>query len=196
MRIHANLHVTGVLALVAPSGQLHSIAGDSSGNLWISDQHQGLLHLLGGSEVERIPWARLGRKDWAMALLAGPVPGGLWLGFSQGGVAYFKDGKVRQSYSSRDGLGEGIVTSLSVDSDGTLWAATQGGLSRVKNGRVATLTSQNGLPCDTVFWVMQDDARSFWLYMACGLVRIAGTEMDGWVADPKRTIQNTVFGSS
>jgi signal transduction histidine kinase/ligand-binding sensor domain-containing protein len=189
-------HVTAVLALVAPSGKLHSIAGDSSGNLWISDQHQGLFHLLGGSVVERIPWARLGRKDWAMALFAGPVPGGLWLGFSQGGVAYFKDGKVRESYSGLDGLGEGIVTSLSLDSDGTLWAATEGGLSRMKNGRVATLTSQNGLPCDTVFWVMQDDVHSFWLYTACGLVRIAGTEMDAWVTDPKRTIQNTVFDSS
>jgi len=189
-------HVTGVLALVAPTGQLHSITGDSSGNLWISDQSQGLFHLRGESVVEQIPWASLGRKDWAMALLAGPVPGGLWLGFSQGGVAYFKDGKVRESYSSLDGLGEGIVTSLSLDSDGTLWAATQGGLSRVKNGRVVTLTSQNGLPCDTVFWVMQDDARSFWLYMACGLVRIAATEMDAWVADPKRTVQSTVFDSS
>jgi len=111
-------------------------------------------------------------------------------------VAYFKDGKVRESYSGQNGLGEGIVTSLSLDADGTLWAATEGGLSRVKNGRVATLTSQNGLPCDTVFWMMQDDAHSFWLYTACGLVRIAGTEMDAWVTDPKRTIQSTVFDSS
>jgi Two component regulator propeller len=122
-----------------------------------------------------------------MALLAGPVPGGLWLGFSRGGVAYFKDCKVRESYAVLDGFGEGIVNSLSLDSDGTLWAATEGGLSRVKNGRAATLTSQNGLPCDTVFWVMQDDAHSFWLYTACGLVRIAGTEMNAWVTDPKRT---------
>jgi signal transduction histidine kinase/ligand-binding sensor domain-containing protein len=189
-------HVTTVLGLVAPGGQLHSITGDSSGNLWISDQHQGLFHLLGRSVVERIPWAGLGRKDWAMALLPGSVPGGLWLGFSQGGLAYFKDGKVRESYGSTDGLGQGIVTSLSLDGDGTLWAATEGGLSRIKNGRVATLNSQNGLPCDTVFWMMQDEAHSFWLYMACGVVRIQGTEMDAWIGDPKRTIQSTVFDSS
>jgi PAS domain S-box-containing protein len=66
----------------------------------------------------------------------------------------------------------------------------------VKEGRVATLSSQNGLPCDTVFWVAQDDARSFWLYTACGLVRIAETEMGAWISDPKRTVQNTVFDSS
>jgi PAS domain S-box-containing protein len=189
-------HVTSVLGLVAPGGHLHSITGDSSGNLWISDQHQGLFHLLGGSMVDRIPWAKLGRKDWATALFAGPEPGGLWLGFSQGGVAYFKDGKVRESYAAVDGLGEGIVTRLTLDSVGTLWAATEGGLSRVKNGRVATLTSQNGLPCDTVFWMMQDEVHSFWLYMACGLVHIAGAEMNAWVTDPKRTVQNTVFDSS
>ena len=65
--------------------------------------------------------------------------------------------------------------------DGTLWAATEGGLSRVKDGRVATLTSRNGLPCDTVHWVMEDDDHSFWLYTACGLVRIARPELDAWV---------------
>ena len=111
-------------------------------------------------------------------------------------MAYFKDGQVRASYASADGLGEGRVDDLQLDRDGTLWAATEGGLSRVKNGRVATLTSKNGLPCDTVHWVMEDDDHSFWLYTACGLVRIARTELDAWVADPKRTIQTTVFDSS
>ena len=99
-------------------------------------------------------------------------------------VAYFKDGQIRASYAA-DGLGEGRVTGLQLDRDGTLWAATEGGLSRVKNGRVATLTSKNGLPCDTVHWVMEDDDHSFWLYMACGLVRIARPELDAWAADPQ-----------
>ena len=179
-----------------PGGAVHSIAGDSAGNLWISHQDHGLFHLLGGSVVEQIPWARLGRKDFASALFSDPVQGGLWLGFFQGGVAYFKDGQVRASYAAADGLGEGRVNGLQLDRDGTLWAATEGGLSRVKNGRVATLTSKNGLPCDAVHWVMEDDDHSFWLYMACGLVRIARSELDAWAADPKRTIQATVFDSS
>ena len=57
--------------------------------------------------VERIPWARLGRKDFAYALLPDPMQGGLWLGFYQGGVAYFKDGQVRASYASRRWAGRG-----------------------------------------------------------------------------------------
>jgi ligand-binding sensor domain-containing protein/two-component sensor histidine kinase len=178
-----------------PGQYAHSIAGDNAGNLWISHD-QSLFHLLEGSVIERIPWARLGRNDFAYALLEDSVQGGLWLGFLQSGVGYFKDGQVRASYTSADGLGDGFVNGLRLDQDGTLWAATQGGLSRVKNGRVATLTSKNGLPCDTVHGVMEDDAHTLWLYMACGLVRITRTELDAWANDPNRMIQAMVLDSS
>jgi PAS domain S-box-containing protein len=184
-----------------PGGLVFSSTGDGAGNLWISDQDQGLFHLLGGNVVERIPWARLGRRDVATALFPDPAEGGLWLGFFEGGVAYFKDGQVRASYAGADGLGVGRVNGLQLDRDGTLWAATEGGLSRVKNSRVATLTSKNGLPCDAVKWVVEDDAHSFWLYMACGLVRIARPELDAWAATmdaatAKQTVRATVFDSS
>ena len=88
------------------------------------------------------------------------------------------------------------MNDLQLGSDGAVWAATEGGLSRVKDGRVTTLTSRNGLPCDAVNWVMEDNDHSFWLYMACGLVRIARSELDAWVRDPKRSVQTTVFDSS
>ena len=179
-----------------PAEAVHSIAGDNAGNLWIADQYQGLFHLFEGSVVERIAWARLGRKDYAIALLADPVKGGLWLGYSQGGVAYFKDSHVRASYSSADGLGAGSVNSLQLDRDGALWVGADRGLSRIKNVHIATLTSKNGLPCDAVHGVVEDDEHSVWLYLACGLVRLNRTELDAWVTDPKRTIQTTVFDSA
>jgi len=178
-----------------PGGYAHSIAEDSAGDLWIS-QDQGLFHLLRGSVGEQIPWARLGRQGLALALAAGPLQGGLWLGFSEGGVAYFKDGQVRALYGAADGLGEGRVNSVQFDRDGTLWVATEGGLSRLKNGRITTLTSKNGLPCDAVNSVMEDNGGSVWLDTACGLVRIAQPELDAWVENPKRTIQPTVFDNS
>ena len=135
-----------------PGGEFYSIAGDNAGNMWIGS-HNALFHLLRGSLVERVPWSALGRKSYARGVLSDRLEGGLWLGFIDGGVAYFKDGRVRTSYGVADGLGEGRVNSLQLDRDGTSWAATEGGLSRLKNGHVATLTSKNGLPCDTVHWV-------------------------------------------
>jgi len=176
---------------------LHFITGDNAGNLWISG-HESLWHLLDGRVVEKIPWPRLGRRENAEVLLSGREKGGVWLGFwSGGGVEYFRNGKVRATYTAADGLGGGHVADLELDRDGALWASTQdGGLSRIKDGRIATLTTRNGLPCNTVHWTMEDDDHSFWLYTGCGLVRIARSELDAWIADPRRTIQTTVWDAA
>ena len=178
-----------------PNGVVHSITGDSAGNVWMSHQ-EGLFHLLGADLVERIPWARLRRKEPATAVLHDARQGGLWLGFRDGGVAYFNDGEIRASYSAAEGLGEGMIRSFYPDASGSLWAATEGGLSRINDGRVLTLTSRNGLPCNMVHWMMEDDAHSVWLYTACGLVRIARSDLDAWASNPKQTIQAAVFDSS
>jgi len=178
-------------------GQVHSITGDHAGNLWLAED-QGLLHLRDERVVEQIPRSRLGHKEIVTNLLPAREQGGLWLGFgfSGGGVAYFEGGQTRESYSAGNGLGDGMILGLQLDSDGTLWAATEHGLSRIKDRRVTTFTSKNGLPCDTVHWTMEDDEHSFWLFTACGLMRVARAEWDRWVADPSRTMQANLFDNS
>jgi len=178
-----------------PGGVVLSIAEDRAGNLWVANESLGLFRLSPAGNVRQIPWAELGHKDHASILAADPSKGGIWIGFFFGGIVYFEDGHVRVSYTVSDGLGLGRVGRLRFDPDGTVWAATEGGLSRLKNGHVTTLTSKNGLPCDTAHWVIQDNDHSFWLYMACGLVRIDRSELTAWVSDPNRIIQTTVFDS-
>ena len=41
---------------------------------------------------------------------------------------------------------------------------------------------------------MQDDNDAYWLYKPCGLVRVARSELNGWVNDPKRVVQFTILG--
>jgi signal transduction histidine kinase/ligand-binding sensor domain-containing protein len=185
-----------------PGGSVHGIAEDGTGDLWVANQERGLFRLSQRNEVQQIPWASLGMKDNAVAIAADPLHRGLWVGFFQGGVVYFSDGQVRATYTSADGLGEGTVNRFQFDPDGTLWAATEGGLSRLKNGHLATLTSKNGLPCDAVHWVIEDNDHAFWLFTPCGLVRVARSEIDAWAAaidhngTSKRTIQASVLDNS
>ena len=183
-----------VAASVPPGGYVHAIAQDSQGGLWFN-QDRSLIHLTGGNSVEQIPWPRVGGNEDPWSLIADPKRGGVWLGFVDR-MAYFKDGQVQASYSKANGLGAGRVADLRLDDDGSLWAATEGGLSRLKDGHITTLTSSNGLPCDTVHWSFEDDNHSVWLYTACGVVRTARADMDAWVANPKHSIQTTVFDSS
>ena len=180
----------------ARGGIVYAMAEDSARNIWIANLDHGLLQLSGDRVVRQIPWTRLGHKELGMTLAIDPLQGGVWLGFYQGGLAYWKDGQVRATYTSAEGLGEGSISNLRVDAEGVLWAATEGGLSRLKNGHAITLSSKNGLPCNQVQWSIEDNDRSLWLSMACGLVRISRSEVRTWEGEPNRSIQVTVFDSS
>ena len=176
-----------------PPGHTKAIAGDTAGNLWLINDSQGLLHVREGSVVEHMPWATLGLKAAASALLVDSAKRGVWIGF-EGGMVLVKNGRVGASYAISDGGNR--INDLRLDRDGALWAASDRGLSRVKDGSVATVGSNNGLPCDAVHWSMEDDDQAVWLYMACGLVRIAAMDLNAAISDPKRRLQTTVFDGS
>jgi PAS domain S-box-containing protein len=178
-----------------PGNEVYSIAGDESGRLWLSGPN-GLARFQNGRFVERIPWAVFGR--WQQAKVVVPDDGGVWLSFWQdGGVLYFKDGKVRATYTSADGLGKGHVSGLRLDRDGAVWAATEdGGLSRIKDGRITTLTSANGLPCNTIHWSIEDNHGSLWMFTGCGLVRVTRDELAAWIADPAREVAAQRWGAA
>jgi signal transduction histidine kinase/ligand-binding sensor domain-containing protein len=178
-----------------PPGTTHAIASDKHGGLWLSlwvtSNDYGLVHLADGKIIEQVSWQKIGGGPGS-----GLVPdqdGGVWTGLISGGVAYWHAGQIRNLALSEDRAGSPRVLELGQDPDGSLWAATENGLYRITNGRVAALTTANGLPCNAVHWIIEDDLSSYWLYTRCGLVRITRSELDAWIADPKRTIQATTF---
>ena len=177
-----------------PAGAKNAIAGDNHGGLWLSlfgTANYGLVHLADGKITEQVSWQKLGGGP-GTGLVPDP-DGGVWTGLLSGGIAYFRAGQIRNLPLSDDRAGARKVLDISRGRDGSIWVATENGLSRIKNGRVATLTTANGLPCKTVHWIVEDDLSSYWLYTQCGLLRIARTELEAWTAEPKRTIQVTTF---
>src|SRR5215472_15240297 len=178
-----------------PGAEVYAMAEDREGGVWVSSSQQGLFRVPRSGGVEKTPWSR-GRGEYAIAVAVDPSQGGLWLGFSHGDIAYWKDGQLRASYSAKDGLGTGAVRQLRFGTRGTLWAATQGGLSRIKGGHIETLTSKNGLPCDVVHWSVEDDEHFVWLYMPCGLARVARSELDAWASNPEYVVRTAVYDIS
>ena len=55
------------------------------------------------------------------------------------------------------------------------------------------MTIANGWPCNQGQWIIEDDAASDWLYLRCGLVRIARSDMQAWAANPQRSVEVTTF---
>jgi PAS domain S-box-containing protein len=179
-----------------PFAPQNPLVEDTAGNLWTAQGDRGLVRLKEGKLAEQIPWTKLGIGGALANPLAADPQGGVWVGSWGGGVIQFRDGQVRASYSTREGLGGGRVNSLQFDSNGRLWAATDGGLSLIRNGRAITLTSKNGLPCDSTHDVLEENSRAFWVHMACGLVRIERGDLDGWSANPAQRVQSTIYDAS
>jgi signal transduction histidine kinase len=180
---------------VFPTGYVHAIAEDRAGDVWVSDQERGLLQVGRDLRVRRFSWELFGNSP-ARTLAADPDEG-LWLGFVDGGVAYFVNGRVDARYTVADGLGRGQVSHLRFAADGALWAATDGGLSRVQRGSaIITLRTANGLPCNAIRWTIEDETGAIWLHATCSLIRVLRTELDAWVANPRRKLPLNEYDSS
>ena len=61
---------------------------------------------------------------------------------------------------------------------------------------MTTFTSKNGLPCNKVHLVMDDNDHSTWLYTGCGLVRLDKAELEAWKTDLTRAVHPTLFDNS
>ena len=179
----------------APIGSANAIVADAGEGVWISSLVSGLFHVLDGRVIESVPWpwSQRGHDPRVSSVARDPSTSGLWLGFLDGGIAYFADGQIKRFFGRKEGLDPDTVWNLHFDHEGTLWAATEGGLKRLKDGRVATVTVQDGLPCDAVHWVIEDDAFALWLYTSCGLLRIDRSELNAWAADPARALHPALF---
>jgi signal transduction histidine kinase/ligand-binding sensor domain-containing protein len=164
---------------VAPTRGAHAIAQDVNDDIWVSDREQGLLRLRDRAITQSMAWSAFG-GDVALSMASDPA-NGVWLGFARDGLARLVDGEIIETYRASDGLGQGSVNGLHFDRNSVLWVATEGGLSRLAQGMVRTLTSRDGLPCDNVQWVIDDDAGGLWLHGGCGIMRIDEKALAAWV---------------
>ncbi len=87
--------------------------------------------------------------------------GGLWVGFSRGGVSFLKDGKIT-NYTERDGLPVSRVRCLAQDSSGTVWAAIVGGLARLEGQRWHQVRGDWNYPSRSAWQLMVDRDGTLW----------------------------------
>jgi signal transduction histidine kinase/ligand-binding sensor domain-containing protein len=179
-----------------PRGTVYAVAGGPEGDVWISNSEHGLVHLFYDRVQEVVPWSALGQKGAATALAIDPKDQSIWIGSSRGGITDFRRDHLQRSYTASNGLGSGRVSALRFDADGTLWVATNGGLSRLRDGHLDTITANDGLPCNRLYWSVRAHDRSLWLYGECGLVRIASAELEAWFARKTTKIQSTLLDAS
>jgi signal transduction histidine kinase/ligand-binding sensor domain-containing protein len=204
-----------------PGRDVTGLFEDHTGRLWVGVD-RGLYVYEGGKfrlidrdivgaiteDANGVIWARVGMKLARIenlqvrervslpqipitSKLAPDPTGGIWLGLLNGDLARYRDGRL-ETFPSSPGAKSGI-RALAPENGGSVWAATQDGLLRLKGGERRLLTTRNGLPCDDVYTLTDDRAGSLWLYASCGIIALAAADLENWWAHPDGKVTPRIF---
>ena len=104
-------------------------------------------------------------------------------------------GSVRAHWDKGNGLLSDLIRTLYLDSRNTLWIGTAGGgLSRLRDGHMATFTTREGLPDNTVSQILEDDSDNLWLGGNRGIVCVSKRDLDGLEAHKIPAVYPRVYG--
>lgn len=143
------------------SERVRSLFRDRRGRVWVQAIRDGALVRLEGERQVR-DTAMVPTPDDSMLAFAEDGQGALWVG--TGDDLARLQGRTRRLYTPTDGLGAGGVRALLASRDGSLWIGTQsGGLSRIKDGRLTTLTTRDGLSGNRIYSLYEDRDGSVWV---------------------------------
>jgi len=170
----------------SPTGMVYSITEDTDSNIWVEGAGP-LIRIRYFKVEEEYPSAQV---PSALRVVADPKKG-VWLGLTNGDLARYQDGRVETFHFQHPSKTR--VQQLTVNPDGSVLGATGDGLVGWRNGKQATLTKQNGIPCDTAYASILDDRGNLWIYMQCGLVEINKEELQTWWEHPGAKVQPRMF---
>jgi ligand-binding sensor domain-containing protein len=91
-------------------------------------------------------------------------------------IAAFRKGMFR-TYNCIDGLPNDVMNDIYCDSDGVMWFATRGGLSRYDGQRFVNFTTADGLIHNEVCALHGDDDGTIWIGTKGGVSRYDGRGM-------------------
>jgi signal transduction histidine kinase/ligand-binding sensor domain-containing protein len=173
-------------------GLVTGIAEDVDHNIWVvtGGRRRELIRIAGRTVQEELEAPQIPPPH----KVAADPRGGVWLGLMNGDLARYHEGRMETYHLDR--AVDSPATQVSVSSDGSVLGASGSGLVRWKNGKPQILTGRNGLPCDSVNAFITDDTGTLWLYMRCGLVAIANTELQKWWGQPEAALKLRVFDMS
>jgi signal transduction histidine kinase/ligand-binding sensor domain-containing protein len=179
-------------------GKILALTEDIDGNIWAvaRDQPKHLDHLL------RIKDHRV-QEDISIAslvprgrFLAANPAGGIWIGTGDGKLAHYLHGAANIVSNGRGGATTpAVMFSISVDSAGVVWGATNRGLYRWDRGALSVMDEHNGLPCSAFGAALMDRTGSLWLDGMCGYLRISAADLARWVAHPEAQVTVTTLGA-
>ena len=163
---------------------LQSLYQDARGDTWIGTLSGKLFRCRGSDFIEALEPPEL--TGTAVSSIAADNSGSLWLGTNGKGVFKKPIGKGVTSpavaFTTRQGLADNLVTSISKDSRGNLWCSTFDGVSRItpnNSGKplIQSLNAVSGLAGKVAHNVYEDRDHNIWIAADKGITILKNGDM-------------------
>ena len=171
-----SLHSLESVALPASIESVFGIVEDRSGSLWLTTN----------AGVARLDAAGLRLLDtdsgfpprgFYRAVVA-DAAGGVWIAADGYGVVHWHEGRV-ETYDDTRGLPTNAVYSLAIDSRGAIWAGTQAGPVRFRDGRFAREPRLAALDDKRIYSLHGDRDGNVWFApLGLGICRLTAARFD------------------
>ncbi|MGA9670389.1 MAG: ATP-binding protein [Terracidiphilus sp.] len=170
---------------------IRSMLQDRDGSIWIGTANRGLLHWNPSAGSRGL--TETGVPDKWIMTLAQDHTGALWAGSISGGGLYrLHDGKV-QHFGRDEGFRSTLIYSVYVDKQGELWIGSADGLSWFQDGVIRTVNSQQGLPADQVFAILDDSFNRIWLSGQLGITAIDKKSLSEWASGVAHKLEPVLY---
>jgi signal transduction histidine kinase len=161
-----------------PTGMVVAMAEDAGHSIWIVTTGTDRLLRL---DPKRATAEVIAKSPAPNRVTASPNGQIYLLASSSGPISVLRDGEAWEDLPLPTGPRMG-PSLLAYDED-SLFVATDAGLYRWNDRKWSGLTAKNGLPCDAVQDMVNDEEGGLWLHLACGFVHIRKREVDAWSRD-------------
>jgi len=142
-------------------GEVHALAQTTDGYLWLGTA-TGLFRFDGIRFQSFKPQSSQAFPQRNVASLFAAPDGGLWVGYSFGGISFIKNGAVTD-YGEEQGLPSRAVVAFARDRQGTIWiAAGKDGLARLDGSRWRRVGTDWGF-AGQAYAVSVDHAGTVWV---------------------------------
>ena len=151
--------------------RVFEITGDAKGTIWIANAGKGLMRVDGDRAK---PLNVTDSSQTSIYSMHAGKNGLLWIGYDDGKIK-----AIRVEPESAEAIeGEwtiGWVRTITEDASGSIWAGTQHGISRFRNGRWTQWGHDQGLPEGGVHSIITDDS-GLWASSSAGLIHVPWME--------------------
>lgn len=135
-------------------------------------------------------------EDFVDALLQ-TRDGRLWIG-TRGGVAVADPAAASPDftrYTESEGLAGNNTRSFYEDADGVVWIGSyEGGITRVKDGRLSRITMNDGLFSNGVFCFLEDKHGWIWMNSNQGIFRARRQELNDFADGKIKSVTSIAYG--